>query len=218
MTLQKKDFIEIDFTGKTKDGDVFDSNEKAELEKLGSEIEAKSFTYCLGENMFLEAVDNFLIGKDIGKHKIELKPGEAFGEREAKLIKMIPRKVFTQHQINPIQGAMLNFDGRMGKVLSVSGGRVLIDFNHPLSGKEIIYYINIKRKVEDTSEKIKSMNDFLFKKDLNFEIKDNKLIMQVEKALTKFVEVFKDKFKEIFNLDLEVREISEEIKKIEDKR
>ena len=40
-----------------------------------------------------------------------------------------------------------------------------------------------------------------------------KLVMQVEKSLVKFVEAFKDKFKEIFNLDLEIKEIADEVKK-----
>ena len=31
--LKKKDFIEIEFTGKTKDGEIFDSNTKEDLEK-----------------------------------------------------------------------------------------------------------------------------------------------------------------------------------------
>ena len=36
MTFKKNDFIEIEFTGKIKDGEVFDSNIPAELKKLNS--------------------------------------------------------------------------------------------------------------------------------------------------------------------------------------
>src|SRR3989344_5391232 len=68
------------------------------------------------------------------------------------LLKMIPIKVFFQHKINPVQGAMLNFDGKMGKVLSVSGGRVLVDFNHPLAGKDVIYEVNVKRIIQNINE------------------------------------------------------------------
>ena len=81
MTLQKKDFIEIEFTGETNDGEVFDSNIKADLEKIGSKVEAKPFIYALGEDMFLQGIDDYLIGKETGKHKIELSPGKAFGKR-----------------------------------------------------------------------------------------------------------------------------------------
>ena len=179
MPLQKKDFIEIEFTGRIKDtGDIFDSNIKEELDKLHISQEhkddhvheTKPLIYCLGEGMFLEGVDNFLIGKEIGKYVIPLSSEKAFGKRLRELVKMIPIKVFFQHKINPVQGAMLNFDGKMGKVLSVSGGRVLVDFNHPLAGKEVIYEINVKKIIQDIDEKIKAFNSFIFKRELKFSV------------------------------------------------
>ena len=113
---------------------------------------------------------------------------------------------------------MLNFDGKMGKVLSVSGGRVLVDFNHPLAGKEIIYEINVKRIVQNIDEKIKSFNSFIFKQDLKFSVvQDNKKVIyeipESDKQLKIFVGIFKEKFKEIFGMELEVKEDKEEEKK-----
>jgi len=221
MTLQKKDFIEIEFTGKTKEGAIFDSNIKEDLKKANLNFEPKPFIFCLGEGMFLESVDNFLIGKEIGKYNIELEPEKAFGKRDAKLIQMIPMKIFREHQTNPVQGAMFNFDGRPGKILSVSGGRILVDFNNPIAGKDVIYKIKVVRKLEKQEEKIKALVEFLFRKDFKFEVKDTlkgtskKLILQVDKGFKQFAELFKDKFKEIFDLDLEAEEISgeEETKK-----
>ena len=212
MPLQKKDFIEIEFTGRVKDGEIFDSNIKQDLEKLDSKATPKPLVFCLGEGMFLKGVDDFLIGKEIGKYKIELTPESAFGNRDSSLVKMIPLKVFKQHNVNPVPGTVFNFDNRMAKILTVSGGRVMTDFNNPLAGKEVVYDVKVLRKVEDTNEKIKAFNDFLFRKDFKFEVKDKKLIIEVEKQMTKFVEMFKDKFKEIFNLDLEVKEVEEQTK------
>jgi len=209
MSLKKKDFIEIEFTGKTKEGEIFDSNIKEDIEKVKLNTTPKPFIFCLGEGMFLKGVDDFLLGKEIGKYTIELSPEKAFGNRESKLVQMIPMKVFQQHKINPVPGAMFNFDNRMAKVLTVSGGRVMVDFNNPLAGKDIVYEIKVLRKVEDINEKIKAFNEFLFRKDFKFEIKENKLTIDVEKPMVKFVEMFKDKFKEIFELDLEVKEVEE---------
>ena len=36
MVLKEKDFIELEFTGKTTDGEIFDSNIKSELDKINS--------------------------------------------------------------------------------------------------------------------------------------------------------------------------------------
>ena len=64
MAFQKKDFIEIEFTGKVKDGEVFDSNIKENLEKLHEghdhEVKTNPLIFCLGEGMFLKGIDDFL--------------------------------------------------------------------------------------------------------------------------------------------------------------
>ncbi len=214
MTLQKKDFIEIEFTGKTKEGEIFDSNVKEELEKLHSghnhPIESEPFIFCLGEGMFLKGIDDFLIGKEIGEYKIPLSPEKAFGSRNPGFIQRIPIKIFKEHNANPVPGLMFNFDGRIGKILAVSGGRVLIDFNNPLAGKDVIYNVRVLRKIEDVNEKIKAFNKFLFKRDLKFEIKDKTLFLEVEKPMMQFVGLFKDKYKDLFNLEPEVKESEEE--------
>jgi|SRR3989344_3225412 len=212
--LQKKDFIEIEFTARVKDGEIFDSNIKEDLEKINSNLEAKPFKFCLGEGMFLKGIDDFLIGKESNKeYSIELSPEKAFGKRNPRFIQMIPMKIFIQQKINPIPGVMFNFDGRIAKVLTVSGGRVMIDFNNPIAGKNVIYNLNVLRKIDDLNEKIKALNEFLFKRDFKFEVKDKKIIMDVEKTLISFVEIFKDKFKDIFGLELEIKEIPENTEK-----
>ncbi len=206
MAFQKKDFIEIEFTGKIKDGEVFDSNIKEDLKKLNPDSNPKPLIFSLGEGMFLKGIDDFLIGKDIGKYKIELPPEKAFGPRVPQFVQTIPIKVFKSQNLNPVPGAVFNFDGRIAKILTVSGGRVIADFNNPLAGKIVTYDINVIRKVEDLNEKLKSFINFLFRKELNFSVKDNKIIIEVEKNLSQFVEMFKEKFKDVFNLELEVKE------------
>ena len=206
MDFKKKDFIEIEFTGRVKNGDVFDSNIKKDLEKLDSNIEAKPFVLCLGEGMFLKEIEDFLINKKIGKYEIELTPEKAFGKRNSNLIQLIPIKVFMEQRVNPVPGAMFNFDGRPAKILTVSGGRVIADFNNPLAGKIVVYKINVKRKVDDLNEKIKSLIDFFFKKELKFQVKDKKIILQIEKSLVGPATLFKDKFKDMLGFELEIQE------------
>ncbi len=212
MVLNKKDFVEIDFTGKIKGGEVFDSTIKEDLEKLHQghdhPIEAKPFVFSLGEGMFLKSLEDFLIGKEIGNYEIELNPEQAFGKREKSLVQMIPVGVFKEHKINPVPGGLFNFDGRVGKALTVSGGRVMVDFNNLLAGKTVVYNINVIRKITDINEKINALNDFFFKRKLDFTVEDKKLILKTEENMKKFAEMFKDKFQEILGLDLEVTETS----------
>ena len=157
--------------------------------------------------MFLKGIDDFLIGKEVGKYIIELSPEKAFGPRVSDFVQMIPSKIFREQRLNPVPGAVFNFDGRLAKVLSVSGGRIMVDFNHPLAGKTLIYEVNVLRKVDDLNEKIKSFFDVLFKREFKFSVEGKKVTIEVEKNISKFVEMFKEKFKSIFDLDLDIKEI-----------
>jgi len=206
MSLQNKDFIEIEFTGKTKEGEIFDSNIKEDLEKIDSKSKPEPFIYCLGEGMFLKAIDEFLIGKDIGKYEIELTSDKAFGNRDPSLIQMVPMKIFREQRLNPVPGAMFNFDGKIAKIITVSGGRIMVDFNNPLSGKTVEYKVIVKRKINDLNEKAESLIEFFTKRKFKFEIKDKKLIVFADKQFAQFLNLFKDKFKEILDLDLEAKE------------
>src|SRR3989344_5269403 len=209
MTLQKKDFIEIEFTGRIKDtGNIFDSNIKKDLENANLGMETKPFVFCLGEEMFVRGVDEFLVGKDLGEYEIELSPENSFGKRNPQLIQRIPTRIFREHNTNPVQGAMFQFDGKVGKILTLSGGRVIVDFNNPLAGKNVVYSVNVLRKVSDISEKIKALNDFFFRRDFEFEIDGKKLVLYVDKEFKQFAELFADKYKGMLEMELEVKERS----------
>ncbi|MEK6926423.1 MAG: peptidylprolyl isomerase [Nanoarchaeota archaeon] len=217
MPLQKNDFIEIEFTGKTKNGEIFDSNIKEDLEKIHKghdhKIEVKPFVFSLGHGMFLRGAEDFLIGKEIGEYEISLTSESAFGKRNPSLIQVVPSKIFKDQKINPAAGYSFNFDGRVGKIIAVSGGRVTVDFNNPLAGKDIVYKIRVLRKVEGINEKVKSLNEFLFRKDFEFEVRDKKLTLKADKQFAQFVKIFEEKFKEILGLDLEVVEVEDKDEK-----
>jgi len=214
MPLKKGDFIEIEFTGKLKDGDIFDSNIKEDLAKLNPKAETKPFVFSLGSDMFLKSIEDFLIGKETGPYNIELTADKAFGKRNPQLIQKMPIKIFHEQKLNPVLGAAFNFDGKIGKVLTVSGGRVMVDFNSPLAGRDVVYKVIVKKKVTNLAEQVKALNEFLFRKDLKFEIKDKNLVLHIEKAIKPFAEAFKLKYKEILDLDLKVEEIEGEKKSL----
>ena len=218
MVLKKNDFVEVEFTARVKDGEIFDSNVKDDLKKTKPDVEPKPVIFSLGTDMFLKGVDDFLIGKDLGKYNIELTPEKSFGDRDSKLIQLVPMRIFREQNLKPVQGFVFNFDGRMAKILSVSGGRVIADFNNPIAGKTVVYDVNVIRKVEDIKEKTKAFIDFLFRRDMDFKIDEKKIILETEKNMVKFVELFKDKFKEILDLDLEVLEKKEEKTKKTEKK
>jgi FKBP-type peptidyl-prolyl cis-trans isomerase 2 len=186
--IKKKDFIEIEYTGKLKeDGAVFDTtDEKTAKENhlYREDAEYGPITVCVGEKHILKGIEDFIVGKDIGDYTIDVKPEDAFGKKNAKLIQMIPARKFTEHNIKPMPGLSVNVDGMVGIIKSASGGRILVDFNHPLSGKELVYEIKVKRIVEDRKEQAMSLLGIILslkKEDAELEIKDSEAKIKIKK-------------------------------------
>ena len=76
-----------------------------------------------------------------------------FGEREKDLVNIVSLKQFQTNKVNPFPGLVVTLDDVQGTVKAVSGGRVVVDFNHPLAGKDLFYEItvhHITEKPEDT--------------------------------------------------------------------
>ena len=207
---KKNDFIEIEFVGKA-NGIIFDTNIKQEAEKINLKAEVKPLIVCIGQEMLVKGFDKALEDKEVGeKYKIILQPEDAFGTRDKEMIKIIPLRIFKEKNISPYPGVVLNFDGMIAKILSVSGGRVITDFNNPLSSKEIEYEFTIKRKVTDEKEKINALQDFFFRKTFEFKIEEKKIIFK--KEAEPFLNFFKGKFKEILGKEVEVEKIEKEEK------
>ncbi len=202
--INKNDFVEMEFTAKTGEN-IFDTNIKEIVEKEKLQIkDPKPFVFSVGHSMTLKGLDKSLEGKEVGKTYTETFPPEqAFGKRDSNQVKMIPEKAFLEQKIRPQKGMQLSLDGRLVKVLSVSGGRVLVDFNNPLAGKDVTYEFTINRKITDQKEKVKALQDFFFRKQFEYELKDKEVIFKVpkqEEQFAKFVEMMAKPFEDILGL------------------
>ena len=180
--LKENDFIEIDYVARIKDNGIFDLTIEDIAKKnniFNKDFKYKPVIICLGKGDILKGLDKKLIGKNIGKYNIELTPEEGFGKKDGKLIKLVPTKEFTKQNVRPIPGIQLNLDGFIGKIISVTGGRTLVDFNNPLAGKNLEYEIDIKRTITDKKEQLKGFLDILFKES-KVEIKDDEAIIEIK--------------------------------------
>jgi len=199
--IKSKDFVEIDFVGKA-NNETFDTNIKEEAEKISPKMEIRPLIICVGQGMLVKGFDKEIEGKEIGKkYTIKLSPEESFGKRNSSLVRIVPARFFKEKQVTPYPGMMLNVDGMVAKIISVSGGRVTTDFNNPLAGKEIEYSFTIKRKITDEKEKVDSLQEFFFKQKFNFKIENNKVIFSKEAA--PFIKILGPKFKEILGKEIE---------------
>ncbi len=160
MAIKKGDFIELNYTGKLAETkDVFDTTVEEVAKK--EEIHGKNAKYgpvviALGEGQLLKGLDTELVGKEIGKYTIFIEDINGFGKKDAKLLKLVPTRVFTKENIRPYVGLQVNVDDKMGIVRSASGGRIIVDFNNPLASKDLEYDVEILRIVTDKKEQLES--------------------------------------------------------------
>ena len=182
MTIKKHDFVELEYTGRLKEGPVFDTtSEKIAKENNihNPQLEYKPGIICVGEEQVPKGLDEFLVGKELNKeYTVDLKPENAFGKKDAKKIKLVPLKAFKDQEIMPQPGLQVNIDNELGAVLRVSGGRVLVDFNHPFSGREVTYTFKPLRIVADSREKIDSYLKMGFNlPGIKVEVRENKAVI-----------------------------------------
>jgi len=212
VKTKKNDFIELSYIAKVKDTDqIFDltSEEEAKKEKIYN----KDYKYgpkiiCIGRLQVIKGLDKELEDKELDKEYItEINSDNAFGQRKPELFKTVTTSSLTSQDINPFPGLQIDASGRLGTVRSVTPGRTTIDFNHPLSGKDVVYKFRITRIITDSLEKLKSlMLNFLFVEEKEYEItqKDKNLEIKLKREIPKEIKTQITKlFKEIIP-DLDV--------------
>ncbi len=126
--------VNVHYTGKLKSGEVFDSSEGKD-----------PLSFIIGNGQIIPGFENAIIGKNVGdKVTIEIEPKEAYGEyREDLLI-----KVENDQLPGPVEvGQVLQADNGGTPVnvtvKEVNEDHVIIDGNHPLCGKDLIFEIEV---------------------------------------------------------------------------
>jgi len=164
--MQDGTFVEIEYVGRIKEsGEIFDlTDEKLAKEKkiFNPQMKYGPVTLILGNRQILLGVEKKIKEMKPGEKKaFTLEPKEAFGERNAELTKTFPLSEFHKQNMNPQVGQFLRLSNNVeGRVLSVSGGRVRVDFNHPLSGKSLDYELKLHRIVEKPEEQITKILEY----------------------------------------------------------
>jgi len=217
-TIKNKDFVQIEFTGKSNDK-IFDTTNPEEAKEIGLQNPEviKPIIISVGSQMVLKGLDEALDNKELNKkYSITLDPENAFGKRDPSLIRTYSLNHFKKNNMNPYPGMAIQLDNTVAKVLSVSGGRVTMDFNNPLAGRPVTYDFKITKKITNDNEKINSLQDFFFKKRFKFTIKKNKVIF--DKETEPFLHMIGQKFKEITGFEFEVEKKKEEKNKEDTKK
>ena len=162
MAINEGDFIKINFTGKIKSTDeIYDTTIEELAQEAGIYNENKVYlpsTCIVGAHQTFKEVEDAVIGCEVGDKKtVEVPCENAFGQRNPKLVKTMHVREFKKIGLNPYPGLIFQSENGNGKVLTVNGGRVKVDFNTELAGKDLVCDVEVCEIVEDTNEKIKGL-------------------------------------------------------------
>ena len=128
--------VTLHFALKLDDGSVIDST-----------FDKSPATFSVGDGSLLPGFEQALFGLEAGvKDSFVIKPENGFGQNNPNNLQEFPRDQF--NDIELVEGLMMSFADAQkaelpGVVKSFDDQTVTIDFNHPLSGRDIIFEVDI---------------------------------------------------------------------------
>jgi len=191
-SVSKGDLVYIDYDAFLADNDkLFDTTMAESAKKAGffdEKFQYEPMPVLLGSGKLFEvleaAVENASVGKET---EVKIASADAAGARDPKLVELHSIKEFYKQEVNPYPGLEVQLGNRRGTVMSAGAGRVKVDFNNPLAGKDLVYKFTVKEVVKDKVEKAKAVVKMSLGTSDGFEftITDDKISV-ILPELTKF--------------------------------
>jgi peptidylprolyl isomerase len=137
QSVKKGDTVKIHYTGRIKDGPVFDSS-----------VERDPLEFEIGSGSIIKGLEKAVVGMKPGEKKeISVPPEEGYGDLDQKLLFDMPKEKIPA-DIKPEVGMRLQLVNSKGQTIPVliteiKDESIKIDANHPLAGKELIFNIEL---------------------------------------------------------------------------
>jgi FKBP-type peptidyl-prolyl cis-trans isomerase 2 len=134
--IKNGDVVTVHYTGRLEDGSVFDSSLNEGREPI---------TVKLGEGTLIKGFEDGLIDMSIGDKKtVEIDPENAYGQPNDMMVSEVPLlQVPEGVKVDDMLQAMTPSGPVNVRVLEVKEDVVVLDANHPLSGKKLIFDLEV---------------------------------------------------------------------------
>ena len=224
------DFIELSFEMRAGQDKKLISTSKEDLAKkediFDDKKKYKDAVIVIGtEGLFKEINDSFKQA-EIGKeYEVTVPAKDAYGMRDNKNIKVVPMREFQRNKIDPEIGKEVNINNKVGRIISVTPGRVLIDYNHELAGKDLYYKYQVSRVIDDVKDKVDAVidMDYMDSEEFTVEINGDLISIQIPENAKFDVNWIDSKFKiandirkYIPDKDVEIKELYKKEEKKEE--
>ncbi|MCK9594162.1 MAG: peptidylprolyl isomerase [Candidatus Omnitrophica bacterium] len=139
MTLAKLgDKVKVHYTGKLEDGRIFDDSLKRE-----------PLEFKIGEKHLLEDFEQAVIGMKAGEWKtIKIPADRAYGQPRQEMFLALDRDQLPKDlKLSVGQQLQISQDENMPLIVTVNEiaeTKVVVDANHPLAGKDLVFDITLQ--------------------------------------------------------------------------
>jgi FKBP-type peptidyl-prolyl cis-trans isomerase SlpA len=135
LQIQTGTSVTLHFSLALENGHIIDSN-----------CEGNPATFSVGDGNLLPGFESSLLGLEVGdEREFIISPENAFGQHNAQNVQAVDRGNFDESELEI--GSILSFqngDGELpGVIIALEENQVMVDFNHPLSGKNIVFQVKI---------------------------------------------------------------------------
>jgi FKBP-type peptidyl-prolyl cis-trans isomerase SlyD len=147
MQIAQHKVVTLNYTLKDDDGNVIDQSEDG------------SFVYLHGTNNIVPGLENALSGMTAGQARaVSVSPEEGYGDRDDSRVQAVPREMFPadaeieagmQFQAQSPEGEAL-----VVTVVELDADTVTVDGNHPLSGMQLHFDVQVVDVRDATGEEI----------------------------------------------------------------
>ena len=116
-------------------------------EEIDTTRRGQPATFMVGDGSLLPGFERALLGLTAGSdEQLRIPAADAFGEPREENVRLIPRHQFSRG-IDLEPGVVVSFASTGGElpgvVRSLQGDLVVVDFNHPLAGRDLIFDVTI---------------------------------------------------------------------------
>jgi len=149
MTIKDKNYVV---------GIEYEVKEAGKNEILDTNKGSQPLEFIMGTGQIIPGLEKGLVGMQKGESgDILVKAKDAYGEYNSQAIQTIPREQF--EGIDLREGMTLYGQGENGETVQVTvksfdDKNVVVDFNHPLAGKDLMFSVKVTNAREATQEEI----------------------------------------------------------------
>lgn len=136
MPIKNGDRVKVHYTGKLKDGEIFDSS-----------LEREPLEFIVGTGQLIAGFENAIRGSEPGdKITVKIDPEQGYGQPDQDLVFSVSRAQVPDHI--PLKvGTPLQLTSEKGNmdvtITEVGPEEITLDANHPLAGKDLEFEIEI---------------------------------------------------------------------------